>query len=72
MFDKRVKKSVGILEKLEGLYGNNVCTPIRYNIRISEAPSKGQTIYEFAPGSKGTQDYRELVRKVAGNEKLFT
>ena len=44
MFDKRVKKSVGILEKLEGLYGNNVCTPIRYKIRISKAPSKGQTI----------------------------
>ena len=71
-FDKRVKNSQGILDKLVELYGPNVCTPIRYNVRVPEAPSKGQTIYEFAPGSKGTHDYRELIRKVTGNDKLFT
>jgi chromosome partitioning protein len=49
-----------------------VCTPIRYNVRLSEAPAYGQTIYEFAPGSPGAQDYRELIRKVTGNPKLFT
>jgi len=70
--DQRVKKSNGILSKLEELYGNHVCTPIRYNVRISEAPAYGQTIYEFAPGSPGAQDYRELVRKVTNNPKLFT
>ncbi len=69
--DKRVKKSIGILEKLQELYGDNVCTPIRYNVRLSEAPAYGQTIYEFAPGSHGTNDYRDLVRKVANNNKLF-
>lgn len=71
-FDKRVKNSQGILDKLEELYGSNVCTPIRYNVRVPEAPSKGQTIYEFAPGSKGAHDYRDLIRKVTGNEQLFT
>lgn len=70
--DKRVNKSVGILEKLKELYGNNVCEPIRYNVRLSEAPAYGQTIYEFAPGSHGANDYRELVRKVTNNYKLFT
>lgn len=70
--DQRVKKSDGILTKLEELYGNHVCTPIRYNVRISEAPAYGQTIYEFAPGSPGAQDYRDLIRKVANNPKLFT
>jgi len=69
--DMRVKKSVGILEKLQELYGNNVCAPIRYNVRLSEAPAYGQSIYEFAPGSPGASDYRELVRKVANNNKLF-
>lgn len=69
--DKRVKKSVGILEKLKELYGNNVCEPIRYNVRLSEAPAYGQTIYEFAPGSHGANDYRELVRKITNNNKLF-
>jgi chromosome partitioning protein len=69
--DMRVKKSVGILEKLQELYGNNVCAPIRYNVRLSEAPAYGKSIYEFAPGSPGATDYRELVRKVANNNKLF-
>ena len=70
--DKRVRKSNGMLNKLEDLYGNNVCNPIRYNVRLAEAPANGQTIYEFAPGSNGAQDYRDLVRKVTGIEKLFT
>ncbi len=69
--DKRVGKSASILEKLKALYGNNVCEPIRYNVRLSEAPAYGQTIYEFAPGSNGANDYRELIRKVANNNKLF-
>lgn len=70
--DRRVKNSVSILEKLQELYGKNVCEPIRYNVRLSEAPAYGQTIYEFAPGSPGASDYRELVRKVTNNYKLFT
>ena len=69
--DKRVSKSEGVLDKLTDLYGNKMCLPIRYNVRISEAPAYGQTIYEYAPGSPGTQDYRELVRKVADNPGLF-
>jgi len=70
--DQRVKKSTGILERLEQLYGNILCNPIRYNVRLSEAPAYGQTIYEYAPGSPGAQDYRELVRKIANNPDLFT
>ncbi len=69
--DHRVKKSTGILDRLEQLYGQILCTPIRYNVRISEAPAYGQTVFEYAPGSPGAQDYRELVRKVANNEDLF-
>jgi len=69
--DMRVKKSVKILDKLKELYGDNVCEPIRYNVRLSEAPAYGQTIYEFAPGSHGASDYRELVRKVANDNTLF-
>ncbi|MFZ5776007.1 MAG: AAA family ATPase [Thermodesulfobacteriota bacterium] len=70
--DMRVKKGVDFLEQLHSLYGDKVCEPIRYNIRLSEAPAYGQTIYEFAPGSNGAQDYRDLVRKVTGEPDLFT
>ena len=70
--DMRVKKGTEFLEQLQSLYGDKVCEPVRYNIRLSEAPAYGQTIFEFAPGSNGAQDYRDLVRKVTGEPELFT
>jgi chromosome partitioning protein len=35
-------------------------TRIRRNIRLAEAPSFGQSIFEYAPGSAGAEDYRLL------------
>ncbi len=69
--DFRVSQSRKILEKLESLYGELVCRPIRYNIVLSEAPAFGKSVFEFAPGSHGAQDYRDLVRRVSGREDLF-
>lgn len=69
--DMRVKKSSIILGKFQDLYGDLVCKPIRYNLLLSENPAHGQTIFEMAPGSKGAEDYRELIRKVAGNPNLL-
>ncbi len=69
--DLRIKQPGNILEKLEKLYGNLLCKAIRYNVRLSEAPAFGQSIFEFAPGSHGAEDYRDLVRKVSGREDLF-
>jgi chromosome partitioning protein len=70
--DMRVKRGTEFLEEIEKIYGEKVCAPIRYNIRLSEAPAYGQTIFEFAPGSNGAQDYRDLIRKVTGEPNLFT
>lgn len=70
-FDKRVKKSFTILKKLKDLYGQNLCTPIHNNVRVSEAPAYGKTVYEFAPGSPGADDYRNLIRKVVDDDSLF-
>jgi len=39
-------------------------TRIRRNIRLAEAPSFGQTIFQYAPQSHGAEDYRELAREV--------
>jgi len=69
--DKRVDSPVAILHKLKELYGDYVCQPIRYHASFAEAPAFGQTIYEFAPGASGTNDYRDLVRKVADDPALL-
>ncbi len=37
---------------------------IRRNIRLAEAPSFGQTIFEYAPYSNGASDYRRLAEEV--------
>ncbi|ADB15082.1 Cobyrinic acid ac-diamide synthase [Pirellula staleyi DSM 6068] len=39
-------------------------TRIRRNIRLAEAPSFGQSIFEYAPQSHGADDYRELAAEV--------
>lgn len=69
--DKRVKHSEEILQQLTSYYNSRMCQPIRYNVRLSEAPGYGKTIYEYAPGSPGAKDYRDLVRRVAGNDELL-
>jgi len=39
-------------------------TRIRRNIRLAEAPSFGQSIFQYAPDSNGAHDYRELAREI--------
>jgi len=42
-------------------------TRIRRNIRLAEAPSFGQSIFHYAPGSNGAEDYERLAREVASS-----
>ena len=39
-------------------------TRIRRNIRLAEAPSFGQSIFQYAPDSNGADDYRRLADEV--------
>jgi len=39
-------------------------TRIRRNIRLAEAPSFGQSIFQYAPTSNGAEDYRSLAKEV--------
>lgn len=39
---------------------------IRRNIRLAEAPSFGQSIFQYAPKSHGAEDYQNLAREVLG------
>ncbi len=69
--DYRVRSPWQIFVKLKQLYPDNICRPIRYNESLSEAPSFGKTIFEFAPGSSGADDYRELIRRVTLDDSLL-
>jgi chromosome partitioning protein len=67
--DRRVKKSEEILGQLQSHYAGLVCEPIRYNVRLSEAPGYGQTIFEYSPSSAGAQDYHRLTERILGDGK---
>lgn len=41
-------------------------TKIRRNIRLAECPSFGQSIFQYAPGSRGAEDYASLAAEVQG------
>ncbi|RLB89926.1 MAG: chromosome partitioning protein ParA [Deltaproteobacteria bacterium] len=62
--DTRIKGPQRLYSELKKLYPEYVCTPIRYSESLAEAPSFGKSIFEFAPGSTASADYRELIRKV--------
>lgn len=42
---------------------------IRRNIKLAECPSFGQTIFDYAPGSHGAEDYLALAREIAANPR---
>ena len=63
-YDRRVRKSAEIFAQLQAYYPALVCAPIRYNVRLSEAPGYGQTIYEYAPASIGAEDYTALIERI--------
>jgi len=64
LYDKRHRKSKEILKVLQWHFGDRVSDPIRSNVRLSEAISYHQTIFEFAPNSNGARDFMKLVRRV--------
>lgn len=41
-------------------------TKIRRNIRLAEAPSFGQSIFDYAKGSNGAEDYLNLAKETLG------
>ena len=67
--DRRVKKSEEILVQLKEHFSQQICAPIRYNVRLSEAPGYGQTILEYAASSTGAEDYKKLVERITQDGK---
>lgn len=65
MFDPRARQSTELLAELRARYGELVTPPVRVNVRLSEAPAQGRTIYEHDPRSRGAADYAMLVEHIS-------
>lgn len=65
MFDKRTKLSDQVMQELQQHFPNKIFSSvIPRNVRLSEAPSYGQTILEYDKWSKGGRAYEKLAEEI--------
>jgi chromosome partitioning protein len=68
MYDARTKLADQVATEVRAHFGEKVCrTVIPRTVRLSEAPSFGQPISSFDPGSRGAIAYRQLAKEVSGH-----
>lgn len=61
MFDSRMNLSKQVFSEVSRFFGDQVYkTPIPRNIRLAEAPSFGQSIFDYDPACRGAQAYIQL------------
>jgi chromosome partitioning protein len=66
MFDGRTRLSAQVADEVRSHFGDKVlATAIPRSVRVSEAPSFGQTVLTYDPGSTGAQCYLEAARELA-------
>lgn len=64
MYDRRTRQCEVIYTQLRRLFRKQICDPIRHNVRLSEAPGFGKSIFEFDGQAYGAIDYWKLARRL--------
>ncbi len=65
LFDKRTNLARDIRTQVCSVFGEKVFkTVVGKNVRLEESPAYKETIFTFAPGSSGAQDYERLAKEV--------
>ncbi|WP_424212813.1 ParA family protein [Streptomyces sp. BI20] len=66
MYDGRTRLASQVAEEVRSHFGQEVLrTSIPRSVRISEAPSYGQTVLTYDPSSTGSLSYLEAAREIA-------
>jgi chromosome partitioning protein len=69
LYDVRLRLAREVLGEIRKYFPGQVFrTTIGSNVKLAEAPSFGQTILSYAPGSAGARDYRALAKEVLAQE----
>jgi chromosome partitioning protein len=67
--DARIQQPAEMLAQLRDHFGELLCRPIRVNVQLAEAFGWHQTIFEYAPRSRGADDYNAFIERVLGNDE---
>lgn len=63
--DRRTRLADEIGQQVRSAVGERALeSEVRVNIRIAEAPAEGATIFEYAPSSRGAEDYAQLAQEI--------
>lgn len=66
MYDARTRLASGVAQEVRDHFGDQVlATAIPRSVRVSEAPSYGQTVMTYDPASPGALSYLEAAREIA-------
>ncbi len=66
MYDARTKLSVGVADEVRRHFGASVLTAlIPRSVKVSEAPSYGQSVITYDPGSRGAMSYLDAAKEIA-------
>ncbi len=69
LYDSRLRLAREVLGEIRTYFKGQVFPhPVRSNVKLAEAPSFGQTVFEYAPDSNGAEDYMRLAREVVARE----
>ncbi len=72
MFDARTNLGIQVIEEVKKYFQQKVYdTVIPRNVRLSEAPSHGESIITYDPRSKGAEVYMELAKEVIESEQAI-
>lgn len=66
MYDGRTNLALQVVEEVKKYFPEQIFnTVVPRSVRLSEAPSYGQSIFEYDPASRGAQAYKILTQEVA-------
>lgn len=69
LYDSRLRLAREVLAEIRRYFPGPVFRrSIRANVKLAEAPSYGQSIFEYAPSSPGASDYADLAQEVMQQE----
>lgn len=63
-FYRKTRLADEVLSKLGEYFGDKVAPVLGYNVKIDEAQSHGQTVWEYAPSSRGARMLEEIAQAV--------
>lgn len=68
MYDSRTVIAKDSVERIKKLFGSKLFkTFISRNVRLEESPAYKESIFTFAPNSKGAEEYQQLAKEIVKN-----